>query len=375
MSKLTRHVLDQSGSGVTMSVTEMCFGSGSTVVYCQAALHADECPPLLVARQLCQQLAVLEAQNRLHAEFRVVTQANPIGGQQWVRQHHVGRVELGTGQNFNRDFPNVAAFVVEEIQHRLTVDPVTNRAIAREFWHEALAGLIPEHPVMALQRTLLQRAVDADWVFDLHSDDEAECHLYATPGDMAVALSLGGRLGATAVLVEADTGAQSFDDTLKQCWATLDAAFPNRGFQSPLTAMTVELRGTRDVSVALAQSDCEALLGLWSEHGLVTYDSGQLLTEPVAYPLRGVDVLTTPYCGLLVWRRSLGDLVTAGDLLAEIIEPDQPERDPRQIRARSEGRLIARRGHPWVRAGDVVCKVAGSKPLSWRFGNLIGGRQ
>ena len=67
MSKLTRHVLDQSGSGVTMSVTEMCFGSGSTVVYCQAALHADECPPLLVARQLCQQLAVLEAQNRLHA--------------------------------------------------------------------------------------------------------------------------------------------------------------------------------------------------------------------------------------------------------------------------------------------------------------------
>ncbi|MGA1206262.1 MAG: hypothetical protein ACO31Z_00690 [Litorivicinaceae bacterium] len=375
MSTLTRHILDQSGSGVAISVTEMRFGSGPQVVYCQAALHADECPPLLVARQLCQHLAVLEAQQRLHAEFRIVTQANPIGGQQWVRQHHVGRVELGTGQNFNRDFPQLAALVIEELGPRLTSDPQANRAMARELWHEALAGLISENPVMALQRVLLDLALDADWVFDLHSDDEAECHLYAAPSDLAVALSLGGRLGASAVLIESDTGAHSFDDTLMQFWETLETAFPQRGFQAPLTAMTVELRGTRDVSMAQAHSDCEALLGLWSEHGLVTSDSGQLLSEPVAYPLRGLDVLTTPYCGLVVWHRALGDWVTAGDLVAEIVEPDQPERDPRQIRARSEGRLLARRGHPWVRAGDVVCKVAGSKPLSWRFGNLIGGRQ
>jgi Predicted deacylase len=65
MATLIRHPVSALGSGVSYSVTEMSFGESGPVVLIQAGLHADECPPLLVAARLADKLAELEAEGAL----------------------------------------------------------------------------------------------------------------------------------------------------------------------------------------------------------------------------------------------------------------------------------------------------------------------
>jgi len=374
MATLIRHPVSALGSGVSYSVTEMSFGSGPEVVTIQAGLHADECPPILVAGQLVEKLTQLEAEKRIQCTVRVITQANPIGGSQWLRGHHVGRIDLSSGRNFNRQMPRSAEQVVTEMARRLTADKETNRATARALWLESLSGRVAESPVDALQVVLQSRAVEAAWVLDLHSDDEAEAHVYGFPSAERETVDLASRLGAETVLVAEQSGADSFDDSLMAFWATLDAEFPEAGFDCPLVAMTVELRGTRDVSQALAEQDADAIIDFLTAHGLLLGEVPQPTCPVAVKPLSGMDPVTSPDSGLLLWHAQLGDSFEAGNLLAELYRPDRPNSPHLAIRARVAGRMIAKRGHPWVRSGDVVAKVAGDQPLPWRVDNLLGGR-
>ena len=374
MASLIRHPVSALGSGVSYSVTEMCFGTGPEVVTIQAGLHADECPPILVASQLVEKLTELEAAQRLRACIRVITQANPIGGSQWLRGHHVGRIDLSSGRNFNRQLPQLADQILTELTRRLTDDAAKNRQSARELWLEALSGYPVESPVDALHVVLLSRAIEASWVLDLHSDDEAEPHVYGFPSATAETVDMAARLGAPTVLMAQSSGAESFDDTLMDFWATLHAEFPDAGFAQPLIAMTIELRGTRDVSRALAEQDAEAILDALRAHDLIAGVASEVSQTVSVKPLAGMDPVTAPDSGLLVWHAHLGDVFEAGTLLAELYRPDRPNSPALAIRARVAGRLIAKRGHPWVRSGDVVAKVASDQPLAWRVGALLGGR-
>lgn len=374
MATLIRHPVSALGSGVSYSVTEMCFGAGPEIVLIQAGLHADECPPILVAGQLVEKLTELEAERRIQSTIRVITQANPIGGSQWLRGHHIGRIDLSSGRNFNRQMPRIAEQVVPELKRRLTEDPQKNRAVARELWLEALSGYLVESPVDALQVVLQSRAVEASWVLDLHSDDEAEAHVYGFPTAERETIDLASRLQAPTVLMAEQSGADSYDDALMAFWATLDTEFPDAGFRWPLVAMTVELRGTRDVSRALAEHDADAIVQFLIARRLISGTASAPSAPVSVKPLAGMDPVTTPDSGLLVWHAQIGDRFEAGNLLAELYRPDRPNSPALAIRARVGGRLIAKRGHPWVRSGDVVAKVAGDQPLAWRVDNLLGGR-
>jgi predicted deacylase len=66
----------------------------------------------------------------------------------------------------------------------------------------------------------------------------------------------------------------------------------------------------------------------------------------------------------VVWAVELGAQVDAGDLLGEIVVPGSNVRHA--IQSRTAGLLFARRGHRWVRSGQMVAKVAGAEPLVWR---------
>lgn len=377
MATLIRHPVSALGSGLTFSVTEMCFGHAGPLVLIQAGLHADECPPLLVAGQLVERLTTLEAAKRLKCRVQVITQANPIGGSQWLRGHHIGRIDLSSGRNFNRGMPHVAEQIVEELAKRLSADPESNRSMARALWHEALSGVVVESPVDALQVVLQSRAIDADWLLDLHSDDEAEPHIYAFPRQESWAMDLASRLGAATVLMAADSGTQTFDESVIGFWSTLNQAYPAAGFEDPVVAMTLELRGTRDVAKHLAEQDAEAVLCFLANQGLIDGPLQRAAPEVAVAvkPLSGMDPVTSPDSGLLVWHVGLGLECEAGTLLAELYRPDRPTAPALGIRARIGGRVIARRGHPWVRSGDVVVKMAGSHPLPWRMGDLLGGRR
>ena len=86
--------------------------------------------------------------------------------------------------------------------------------------------------------------------------------------------------------------------------------------------MTVELRGQGDVNHPLASRDCQALIDY-----LIQFDAivGETKPQPPlpypATPLAGVEPVTTPVGGLLVFSALPGQYLEAGQLIAEIIDP------------------------------------------------------
>jgi len=74
---------------------------------------------------------------------------------------------------------------------------------------------------------------------------------------------------------------------------------------------------------------------------------------------------------VIVWKAALGDVVTEGQVVAEVVDVEHPEASRTQLVSRTEGVLFARSLMHWVQAGQTVAKVAGKKPLEWRTGQLL----
>ncbi|MBS1247549.1 MAG: hypothetical protein H6R48_338, partial [Proteobacteria bacterium] len=262
--------------------------------YFQAALHADEIPGLLVAQHLLRGLGQAQAQGQVIGEVVVVPVANPIGLCQHLNGRLLGRFDLESTGNFNRGFLNLAAGVVERLRGRLSANPVANVTLIRETLRTVLAERQAVRETEALKRALLDLAIDADFVFDLHCDGEALLHLYASQWQRDDAIELGADLGAAVVLLEENPGGQPFDEACIEPWLALRAALGEEG-PIPLAcfATTVELRGQADVRDEDAAADAAALLRFLQRRGVIAGDPGPLpepLCEPS--PLDGVDVLT-----------------------------------------------------------------------------------
>src|SRR5688500_16192724 len=73
---------------------------GRPKAYLQASIHGDEVPPMLVAHHLERRLDALAEQGSITGEIVLVPFANPIGLSQFWLDHHHGRFETNTGQNF-----------------------------------------------------------------------------------------------------------------------------------------------------------------------------------------------------------------------------------------------------------------------------------
>jgi len=338
--------------------------------YFQAALHADEIPGLLVAHHLLRALEQAQAAGRVLGEIVVVPAANPIGLGQHLNGRVLGRFDFEATGNFNRGFPDVAAPALERLRGRLDADPATNVARIRE----ALGAALAEQPALreadALKRVLLGLALDADFVFDLHCDGEALLHLYASRWQREQAEALGAELGAAAILLEEEPGGSPFDEACAGPWWKLREHLADDG-PVPLAcfATTVELRGQADVSDELAAADAAALLRFLQRRGVIAGDPGPLPAarcEPT--PLDGVDVLTAPAAGVLVYRKQLGERVAAREVVAELVEPlGEPVGAARTpLQSAAAGVLFARMTERLVRPGQKFCKIAGRDALSYR---------
>lgn len=77
-------------------------------IYLQAGLHADELPGMLVLHYLKRLLSQAERRDELQSEIILVPLANPPGLAQVLLNGGVGRFDLVSGRNFNRDFPDLA---------------------------------------------------------------------------------------------------------------------------------------------------------------------------------------------------------------------------------------------------------------------------
>src|SRR6185437_13057005 len=73
-------------------------------VYLQAALHADEQPGTMLLHHLLPMLRQADEQELLRARFTVIPMANPLGMANLVQRRHLGRNDINTGVNYNRQW-------------------------------------------------------------------------------------------------------------------------------------------------------------------------------------------------------------------------------------------------------------------------------
>lgn len=373
------HLLLSPSLGTQRSVTSFHFGPEGTgrKVYVQSSLHADELPGMLVAWKLRQRLAALEEAGRLKAEVVLVPVANPIGLAQSLLGLSLGRFDMASGHNFNRHYPALAETVLAAVSHRLGQDASANVACIRQVLRETLAARSPSTELDSLRLTLMQLACDADVVLDLHCDFTAGLHLYTLTPQWPQVEPLARHLGSCAQLLATDSGDQPFDEACSQFWLDLTrlAEAEARAQERPVpsiplatVAVTVELRGQDSVSHALAEQDADGLIAYLRETGHISGPAVPLPPLPYpATPLAGSENLVAPHAGVVAFHCEPGTRVTAGQPVADIIDPISGQVTP--LAASHDGMLYARARDPYARPGTWVAKVATS--VAFKTGKLL----
>ncbi len=355
------HPLRGGSPGTAREIVSLHYGPTDTgrKACFQASLHADELPGMLVAHHLRQRLAALEAEGRLRGEIVVVPVANPIGLGQTMLLAHIGRFEMGSGENFNRHYPALFEALLPRLEGRLGDDAEANALVVRAEL-KAIVDALPEPTELASQRkVLLALACDAEVVIDLHCDAESLLHLYTGTALWPQAEALARLTGARASLLADESGDNPFDEACSQTWWQLAAHFVGRHpIPMGCLSVTLELRGEADVSHALAAADADALVAFLTHRGFV--DGPAPVLPPLleaATALAATDVLMAPVSGLVVYLRELGDRVRAGDIVLEVIEPVSGAVHP--VVSRTDGLFFARERQRYARAGRSLAKVAG----------------
>ena len=365
------HSISVQDSSAWFRLTSFHFGSPGQgkKVYIQAALHADEIPGMLVAQFLRKELAALEEAGKLRGEVILVPAANPVGLSQAIYGAPFGRFDLFSGTNFNRAYKHVADDLKKSLDGLLGSDAAANVALVREHARQSVEQWKPATDTEALKKILLSMAIDADIVLDLHCDTESVVHIYAgTPLADAVR-PLAAIMGAHAVLLALQAGGEPFDEACSRLWWDLATHFgPAFPLPPSCVATTVELRGEADVSYELAQQDATGLLQYLAHEGVIAQPAGALpapLCEPT--PLEGVEPVDAPHAGIVVFLKSPGDKVQAGDAIADLVDPVSGAATT--LRCSVAGVFFARSVHRHVLRGMTVGKVAG--PVAFRTGSLL----
>lgn len=374
----TEHPLLSPSLGHQKTLVSFQFGDPSSrpKVYLQASLHAEELPGMLVAHHLRAALERAEREGRLRGHVVLVPAANPIGLAQRLNHKAMGRFEFETAQNFNRHYPDLAGAVFDQVRERMGPDGAANVALVRSAVTDWLQAWTPGTELASLRRQLLLLSHDADVVLDMHCDWEAVLHLYAEEACWAPLAPLAWLLGCKAVLLARDSGGGPFDECLSGLWWQLAERLKAAGVPHPLpqgcASTTLEFRGELDVAHEHAQRDATAILAYLAHLGVLS-DPAPPIPAPScqATPLSGSETLHSPVPGVVVFRARPGDVLSVGDLVAEVIDPTAPDASRvHRVCAGVSGVLYATVGERYCVAGGEIGKIAGAKPF--RTGPLLG---
>lgn len=374
---IERQILKGSPPGTRRELVLHRFGpsEAEAKAYIQASLHADEVPAMLVAQHLLDLLKAADAQAAIKGRITVVPYANPLGLSQFVNGVHLGRYNLAGGGNYNRLWPDLCELIQDKLRERLGPDANTNRQLIRLAMKQAVADLQVHSELEHLKQLLAREACDADMVLDLHCDDDALMHLYLTPEHWPAGANLAGDLGCRAVLLAADSGGGSFDEAFSTPWPRLADSYPEHPIpRDACFSATVELRGQADVDDTLAARDARALFGELQRRGFVAgTPSPPAPLQCEATALEACELPKSPASGILSYRVNLGERVAKGDVIADLVDPSHAGdfSNRQEIRAGTEGVLLTRRLHKYVRAGEKLTKIVGTEPLPERKGLLL----
>lgn len=101
-----------------------------------------------------------------------------IGLSQQLLGSHLGRFNLNSGVNYNRDYIDLSAIISDKIKEKLTKNPIDNVKLIREEMVVELnkKKVLKEDEV--LKKILLKLSCTSDIVLDLHCDSNAILHMY-----------------------------------------------------------------------------------------------------------------------------------------------------------------------------------------------------
>ncbi|UJF24451.1 succinylglutamate desuccinylase/aspartoacylase family protein [Suttonella sp. R2A3] len=334
---------------------------GGQKVYIQAALHADEWPGLLMLHHLHAQLE----QATIRGEIVIVPYANPIGMRQFLGGYQLGRFDFDYSGNFNRGYLNLgeAALPYLDRDALAAQDTAAQTQTIRSAFKQALDAWQPQLESEHLRKTLQLLSYDADVVIDVHCDAAACAHAFTNERHQETGEALAQSLNLDVLLLEDDPGVIAFDEASASPWwrleRALDLKLPYACFST-----TLELRGERDVSETLAQQDAEGVMRFLQHIGIVDGPTLADNNTKVGTPLAGVGRILAPHSGLLDFKVAAGARVCQGDVVANLIDLDDPNATPTPLTATTDGIVYALGRNHLVRPGHVVVQIAGQKAIS-----------
>jgi Predicted deacylase len=346
----------------------------SVKVHLQAALHADEQPGTMALHHLLPMLRDADAWGQLRARFVVFPSVNPLGLATRTLRTHVGRYDLVTGVNYNRRWPDLYPLVAKAVEGRLTDDPKANVALLRKAVRDWLDRQQPGTAAEELRLAVLRSAHDADIVLDLHCDSDSLKHIFTSPELMPGLQDLADWMQVSATLTAEDSGGGSFDEMLPQLYRKAARANPGRPIPMAVETATLEYRGQADVFDDVGLADAKGLFGFLAGRGLIDVDPGpRPAPAPAATPFDATEVVRVDRPGLLAYRVELGQRVTKGQAIADLIAMDGAgafiERTP--VLAGTDGFVLSRALGKYVPRGGSIAKIVGTQPLASRTGGYL----
>lgn len=344
-------------------------------VYLQAAIHADELPAMMALHHLRPLLEAADAKGQIKGEIVVVPVANPVGLAQNIAGYHLGRFDLVSRENFNRNFLAVAEGIAEEVKPKLTNDAAKNVEIVRKAAVAWLIAQAPRNENESLKFNLQRLAIDSDICLDLHCAGEATMHLFMhqdsyDEGGAELSAQIGSR--ATLVSRHASGGARAFSQGIGGLWSDLRGLIQDQAKPIPQACIsaTVEYRGRVDVTDGFGKPDADNLFKILQRYGAIAGDPGPL-PKPLceAVPVSAMEVGYAPVTGVLTYHKAPGDMVKAGEVVCEIIDPYAEDQTRARVPVKSlaDGILFGRRPERISRPGMVLFRIASDKPLAHRM--------
>lgn len=345
-------------------------------VYLQAALHADEQPGILVLHHLLTLLKQADIDKALNAQFVVMPMVNPIGMGGLRLNQHQGRYDEISGVNFNRKWPRLYDVISHDIEGKLGQDPDKNQQVILTAVSNWLASTKPISANAQQRHFAIEEAYDADYVLDLHCDNDALVHLFSVPQLKDSAHKLATWIGAKATLLADDSGGASFDEVWPILWLEAANKNPNHLISSKVKVSgTVEYRGQPDVFDTMNFDDAKRLYGFFQDEGLIKGTA--IMEKPIAAPepthLDETEMLRVDQAGLLAYKVELNDWVEKGQLIAELIalEGDEAFVKRTPLFAGTSGRIISRNINKYVWPGCSIVKIVGTEKLENRGDYLL----
>jgi predicted deacylase len=343
-------------------------------VHLQAALHADEHPGTMLLHHLLPMLRQADDRGLLRARFTVMPVVNPLGMATFSLRRHIGRYDANSGINFNRRWPDLFQAVRQQLNGRLSDDERFNVNLIRKAVATWIDAQTPRNANEQLRLLVLKEAHDAEFVLDLHCDDDSLIHIFTSPELMPELQDLADWMGAAATLTAADSGGGSFDEVLPQLYRKVALANPGKPVPMASATATLEYRGQADVFDDLGAGDARRLWGFLCGRNLIDTDAGEPPARmPAATPFEATEIIRTDRPGLVAYRVALGERVSKGQPVADLIALDGPEafigRTP--VFAGTDGFVLSRSMQKYSTRGASIMKIVGTTVLQGRKGAYL----